>query len=141
MTSDPAAQALVAEARQAMKNAHAPYSGFPVGAALLGNSGRVYRAANVENASFGLSVCAERSAVFAAVAAGERAFRALAVATDTDQPTLPCGACRQVLREFVEDLPVYLAGRSGPYVTHSLHDLLPLAFAPDRENRAKPFGT
>lgn len=127
---------LVAEAHAALANAHAPYSQFPVGAALEGESGRVYRAVNVENASFGLSVCAERAAVFAAVAGGERRFRALAVATDTDEPTPPCGACRQVLREFVPDLPIVLAGRRGTRET-SLAKLLPDAFAPPA-TAAKP---
>lgn len=117
------------EARAAMANAHSPYARFPVGAALAGESGRVYRAVNVENASLGLSVCAERAAVFAAVAGGERRFTALAVATDTDEPTPPCGACRQVLREFVPDLPIVLAGRRGSRET-SLAKLLPDAFSP-----------
>lgn len=128
---------LVAEARRVLANAHAPYSRFPVGAALLAESGKVYTATNVENASFGLSVCAERSAVFAAVAAGERRFSALAVVTDTPEPTPPCGACRQVLREFVEDLPVALAGRPGTKIqTHRLSDLLPQAFSPPVDGRS-----
>jgi len=119
-------EALIEEARQALANAHAPYSRFPVGAALLGASGRVYRAGN---ASFGLSICAERAAVFAAVAAGEKSFGALVVATDTDEPTPPCGACRQVLREFTADLPIHLAGRRSTRET-TLAGLLPDAFAP-----------
>ena len=110
-------ESLIAEARRVMSHAHAPYSRFPVGAALLGESGRIYLAVNVENASYGLSVCAERSSVFAAVAAGERNFLALAVATDTERPTPPCGACRQVLREFVADIPIHLAGRAGAIET------------------------
>src|SRR5262245_66511755 len=117
-------ETLVGEARRVLANAHAPYSRFPVGAALLAESGRVYLAVNVENASYGLSLCAERSAVFAAVAAGERRFQALAVVTDTAEPTPPCGACRQVLREFVNDLPIYLAARTGEAVTRRLSDLL-----------------
>ena len=128
---------LIAEARRVLAHAHAPYSRFPVGAALLAESGKVYAATNVENASFGLSVCAERSAVFQAVAAGERRFSALAVVTDTPEPTPPCGACRQVLREFVEDLPVALAGRPGTKVqTHRLSDLLPQAFSPPVDGRS-----
>ena len=140
MTSDARSavpDSLVAEARRVLAHAHAPYSRFPVGAALLTESGKVYTAANVENASFGLSVCAERSAVFAAVAAGERRFAALAVVTDTPEPTPPCGACRQVLREFVEDIPVALAGRPGTKVqTHRLSDLLPQAFSPPVDGRS-----
>lgn len=131
---------LVAEARRALPNAHAPYSRFPVGAALLADSGQVYRGANVENASLGLSVCAERVAVFAAVSAGERRFRALAVATDTERPTTPCGTCRQVLREFAEDMPVHMAGRSGKIETRTLRELLPHPFAPPPPPAGSPFG-
>jgi len=130
---------LVTEARRVLQHAHAPYSRFPVGAALLGESGRVYLAVNVENASYGLSVCAERSAVFAAVAAGERRFQALAVATDTAEPTPPCGACRQVLREFVADLPIHLAARTGEPVTRRLSELLPHAFSPPVVGRDRGF--
>lgn len=132
---------LVAEARAALAHAHAPYSRFPVGAALLAGSGRVYRGVNVENASLGLSVCAERTAVFCAVAAGERRFLALAVATDTERPTPPCGACRQILREFASDLPIHLAGRAGPHETHTLRELLPIAFAPPAEEGRTTFGS
>jgi len=132
-------EALVAEARRVLANAHAPYSRFPVGAALLAESGRVYLAVNVENASYGLSVCAERSAVFAAVAAGDKRFQALAVVTDTAEATPPCGACRQVLREFVADVPIHLAGRTGPVVTRRLSELLPYAFSPPAEGRDRGF--
>jgi len=111
-----------------MPRAYAPYSSFPVGAALLGKSGRTYTGVNVENASLGLSICAERNAVFAAVAAGERAFDAIAIATQADAPTPPCGACRQVLLEFAEDLPVHLAVSGGPIETHTLSELVPRPF-------------
>lgn len=121
---------LVKEARSALERAYAPYSHFPVGAALVTGSGKVYRGANVENASFGLSVCAERAAVFTAVNAGETGFVAIAVATDTETPTPPCGTCRQVLREFVDDLPVYLVGRAPEIEKTSLARLLPRAFGP-----------
>ena len=134
-------ESLVAEARAALAHAHAPYSRFPVGAALLAGSGCVYRGANVENASLGLSVCAERSAAFAAVTAGERRFLAIAVATDTERPTPPCGACRQILREFAADLPVYLAGRAGDHETRTLRELLPHAFAPPAEEGRTTFGS
>jgi cytidine deaminase len=119
---------LVAAARATLPHAHAPYSNFPVGAALQGKSGRTYTGVNVENASLGLSVCAERNAVFAAVAAGERAFDAIAVVTESARPTPPCGACRQVLLEFAEDLPIHLAGKSGPIETHTLSELVPHPF-------------
>lgn len=121
---------LIEEARQAMTRAHAPYSDFPVGAALLGESGTVYHGANIENASLGLSICAERVAVFAAVSRGEKVYRALAIVTGTEEPTPPCGACRQVLREFADDLPIYLAGKPKAIRITRLPDLLPDAFGP-----------
>jgi cytidine deaminase len=97
---------LTEAARAAAANAHAPYSRFRVGAACLTRSGKIHQGANVENASYGLSICAERSAVFAAVAAGDREIRALAVYTPTPEPTTPCGACRQVLCEFGDDIEI-----------------------------------
>src|ERR1700760_1380000 len=95
---------LVTAARAARERAYAPYSRFQVGAALRTRSGRVFCGCNVENLSFGLTVCAERAAVFAAVAAGEADFEAIAVVADSVQPVTPCGACRQVLVEFSSDL-------------------------------------
>ncbi|MGH7724113.1 MAG: cytidine deaminase [Candidatus Eiseniibacteriota bacterium] len=130
--------ALIAEARAALKNAHAPYSNFPVGAALRTRSGRVFRGANVENASLGLSVCAERAAVHAAVTAGERDFESLAVATEATEPTPPCGSCRQVLLEFVPDLEILLVGRSGPVERQRLAELMPRPFrsySPDASSK------
>lgn len=127
----PDASALVGEALAALPAAHAPYSRFPVGAALRTRSGRVFRGVNVENASLGLSMCAERNAIFAAVAAGERAFDAIAIATRARQPTPPCGACRQVLLEFGDDdLPVLLATATAPAEIESttLGALTPRAF-------------
>jgi len=121
-------RALIDEARAAAAQSHAPYSNFPVGAALLAKSGKVYRGVNVENASLGLSICAERSAVFAAVAAGERAFEAIAISTGAATPTPPCGACRQVLLEFAEDLPIHLAGKGGAIESTTLLELVPRPF-------------
>src|SRR5471030_1443505 len=95
--------ALIAAATAAHERAYAPYSRFPVGAALLGASGRIHNGCNVENASYGLTSCAERNAVFGAVAAGERTFLAVAVVTAAETLTPPCGACRQVLVEFAHD--------------------------------------
>ena len=123
--SDPTS--LIDEARAAMKNAHAPYSNFPVGAALRTKSGKVYRGANVENASLGLSVCAERVAVWNAGSHGDKDFDAIAIVTDADTPTPPCGACRQILLEFVDDLPVHISARGRTTSTH-LAALLPNAF-------------
>lgn len=119
---------LVQAARDASRWAHVPYSRFPVGAALLGASGTVYTGCNVENVSFSLTVCAERTAVFKAVSEGEREFRALVVYSRTG--VTPCGACRQVLREFCEDLPIRVVGAAGEQRLYRLVDLFPAAFAP-----------
>ena len=110
---------------------YSPYSKFKVGAALLGKSGTVYLGTNVENASFGLSICAERSAVVRAVADGEQEFAAIAICADGPTPTAPCGACRQVLLEFGPELPVILAGDKGldgEIMELTVADLLPHAF-------------
>ena len=122
---------LAGEALGVMARAHAPYSRFPVGAALRGRSGRTYLGVNVENASLGLSVCAERIAVFTAVAAGERTFDAIAIATSEASPTPPCGACRQVLLEFADDDLAILHVNSGTpdiVVRHTLGELMPFPF-------------
>jgi cytidine deaminase len=123
---------LIASAVKVRRNGYAPYSRFLVGAALLGESGRIYAACNVENGSYGLSICAERSAVFQAVAAGEKRFRALAIATQTG--AAPCGACRQVLTEFdlAGAMLVALADLQARYQLLSLADLLPHRFTPDQ---------
>ena len=130
----PSAAELVAAARAARERAYAPYSGFRVGAALLTSQGDMITAANVENASYGLSICAERSAVVAAVAAGSRSFLAVAVAGNGPDPVTPCGACRQVLREFPAgvDLEVLCAGETGDQLlTTTLGALLPESFGPE----------
>ena len=119
-------QAFVAEAIQARERAYAPYSRFPVGAALLTRSGKTLRGCNVENASTGLTVCAERVAVWKAVSEGEREFAAMAVVTEAG--AMPCGACRQVLSEFAADMPVLVADLSGHVWETSLGTLLPAAF-------------
>jgi cytidine deaminase len=103
-------EALVAAAREVRLRAWAPYSRFQVGAALLGADGEIYTGINVENVTFGLTVCAERAAVIAAVGAGCQQFRALVVCTDASPPAAPCGMCRQTLVEFMDDLPVFLVG-------------------------------
>jgi cytidine deaminase len=120
--------ALVSAARKVRRNAYAPYSGFRVGAAVLAG-GAFHAGANVENASYGLTVCAERVAVGTAVAAGARRLEAVAVASGTEEPTPPCGACLQTLAEFGgPDLPVVLAGARGRIVETTLGELLPRAF-------------
>ena len=126
------AAALVAAAREAAANAHCPYSRYRVGAALVAADGRVFRGCNVENASYGLTLCAERNAIATAVAEGCREFRALAIAGGTpDAPALPCGACRQVMAEFCgPDVPVVVAALAdGEPATYRLADLLPHSFA------------
>jgi cytidine deaminase len=122
---------LVAAACRARLNSYSPYSGFRVGAALLAAGGEVYEGTNVENASFGLSICAERAAVFRAVAAGARDFLAIAICADGVRPTPPCGACRQVLLEFNPDLAVLTAGEegtAGEVRRTTLRELVPDAF-------------
>lgn len=120
---------LIAKAMGARKEAYAPYSHFTVGAALLARSGRVYTGCNVENASYGLSICAERVAVFKAVSEGEREFEAIAVVTE--KGVTPCGACRQVLREFGDDIKVIVANEAGAYQVFTVRELLPEAFTPE----------
>ncbi len=120
---------LVSLAAEARKKAHAPYSNFSVGAALLARSGLVYTGSNVENASYGLSVCAERVAVFKAVSEGEREFEAIAVVTENG--VTPCGACRQVLIEFGDDIQVIVADTTGHRRAFALTDLLPEGFTPE----------
>lgn len=115
-------------AEEARSQAYAPYSKFRVGAALLDEGGRVFRGANVENASYGLSLCAERSAVAAAVAAGARRFRALAIVTDATPPATPCGMCRQTLAEFPPSFVVRSHAPDGTYLQRTVAELLPDAF-------------
>lgn len=119
---------LVSLAREARDKAYAPYSGFAVGAALQAKSGRIYSGCNVENASYGLSICAERVAIFKAVCEGEKEFEALAVVTET--LASPCGACRQVLAEFGLDIQVIIADLGEKRKVHTVGDLLPAAFTP-----------
>jgi cytidine deaminase len=121
-------EALVEAARQARENAHAPYSNFRVGAALRATSGRIFGGCNVENATYGLTVCAERVAIFKAMSEGERGFDAMAVVTDTDALTPPCGACRQLIWEFCGDVPVILANLKGKTETLQMRDLFPKPF-------------
>jgi cytidine deaminase len=123
----PDAEELLSLARNAARHAYSPYSLFPVGAALLCADGTVITGVNVENRSYGLGCCAERSAVFAAVSQGRREFVALAVCCPkSETPVSPCGACRQVLGEFCPPaMPVYFAGTTARYVTSSVGELLP----------------
>ena len=134
MISEEMKQKLIREAILARKNSYSPYSGFAVGAALLCESGIIYRGANIENASYGLTNCAERSAAFTAATAGERVFKAIAIvgAPVKEKATEicpPCGSCRQVLAEFgAADMPVILGTESGTYEERTLSELLPDTF-------------
>jgi cytidine deaminase len=121
-------QQLLNEARRARERAYAPYSTFPVGAALLTEAGEIFSGCNIENASLGAAICAERVAIFTAVAAGRRRFTALAVIADAPEPVPPCGLCRQVLAEFSPDCIIIMANLAGRRRLVNLQELLPLAF-------------
>ena len=121
-------KALSEAALEVRKRAYAPYSNYPVGAALLGHEGTVFVGANVENRTFGLTVCAERSALVAAVSAGVTRFDALVVATDSAPPAAPCGQCRDSLAEFAIELPILLINTDGEQSARALTDLLPDPF-------------
>ncbi len=120
---------LIASAAAARERAYAPYSNFKVGAALKGKSGRVYSGCNVENAAYGPSMCAERTAIFKAVSEGEREFEAIAVVTENGAS--PCGSCRQVMMEFAPDMTVIIADTQGRTRSTTVRDLLPDGFTPE----------
>jgi cytidine deaminase len=119
---------LITAALSARGHAFAPFSKFLVGAALLDSEGRVHTGCNIENATYGLTMCAERVAVYKAVSDGVRAFRRIAVAADTDVLTPPCGSCRQILWEFCGDIEVVLVNPQGKTETYHLKDLFPKPF-------------
>ena len=127
MGADDSFYELMAAARQARERAYAPYSKFSVGAALLASSGEIFTGCNVENLSFGLTVCAERGAVMAAVAAGERDFEVIAIVADSITPISPCGACRQFLAEFSLGMRVISGNLQGDRFDCALEKLLPRA--------------
>jgi cytidine deaminase len=127
--SEPDAE-LVARAKDALTHAYSPYSSVRVGAALRARDGRVFSGCNVENASFGMTWCAERPASVMAVSEGAREFTDLAIVTSLDGALMPCGACRQVLFEFAPKLRVIVMGASGAHKTTTLEELLPAAFGP-----------
>jgi cytidine deaminase len=119
---------LVEAARAAREHAVADFSGFKVGAALLTDAGVIVSGCNIENATYGLTICAERTAMFKALSEGHRRFQAVVVVADTERPTPPCGACRQILWEFAGDVEVVLANLSRVTATHRLAELLPHPF-------------
>ena len=111
------------------ENAYVPYSHFPIGAVLVTAEGKIYTGVNVENASFGLTNCGERTAIFKAVSEGERSFKELIIYGQTEKPVSPCGACRQVMAEFFEpDLPVTLVAKDKSTVVMTVKELLPYSF-------------
>ena len=121
-------QELFEAAKKARKNSYSPYSHFAVGAAVRAADGRIFTGCNIENASYGLTVCAERNAIFAAVKEGVREFSALCVTADTEGPCSPCGACRQVMAEF--HIPViYLTNLNGDWQKTTVEELLPYSFS------------
>ena len=125
---------LIQEAKKARGNAYVPYSKFKVGAALLSKKDKVYTGANVENSSYGLSMCAERVALFGAVSSGEKEFSKLAIVADTKEPVTPCGACRQILLEFCDDLEIISATIKGKVKRYTLKELYPFPFKVNLKN-------
>lgn len=120
---------LIDLAVKASENAYVPYSHFPIGAVLVTDDGKLYTGVNVENASFGLTNCGERTAIFKAVSEGERSFKELVIYGQTEKPVSPCGACRQVMAEFFEpDLPVTLVAKDKSTVVMTVKELLPYSF-------------
>jgi cytidine deaminase len=119
---------LIEAAVKVRENAHAPYSNFKVGAAVETKSGKIFTGCNVENASYGLTVCAERVAIFKAISEGETEFTQIAVVADTPALTPPCGACRQIIWEFCGDVPVIFSNLDGVTETLQMKELLPRAF-------------
>jgi cytidine deaminase len=135
-TQDEVIRQLYEQAVKVREKAYVPYSGFKVGAALLGKSGKIFTGCNVENVSYGLTVCAERNAFFKAVSEGETSFAVLLVVADTPQPVSPCGACRQVMAEF-GDFEVILSNLSYQIKRMFVHELLPYSFDKDNLNVGK----
>ncbi|MDE4542593.1 MULTISPECIES: cytidine deaminase [unclassified Thermoanaerobacterium] len=121
---------LLEVAKEARESAYAPYSKFKVGACVITSNGKIYKGCNIENSSYGLTNCAERTALFSAYANGDRDIEAIAVVADTDGPVSPCGACRQVMYELGgEDMTVILGNMKGDFVIKKAKDLLPYAFS------------
>lgn len=122
---------LINQAREARENAYAPYSNFKVGAALLCKSGKIYTGCNIENASFGATNCAERTAIYKAISEGEREFDKIAIVSSSNDYTFPCGICRQVLAEFIPDGEVILANKDDDIKVYTVKELTPFIFTGD----------
>lgn len=126
---------LIDNAKEAREMAYVPYSKFKVGAAVLSEDEKIYKGCNIENASYGLCNCAERTALFKAYSEGANKFKAIAVVADTDRPVPPCGACRQVMAELCpQDMPVYLTNLKGDVLETTVQELLPGAFTAEDLN-------
>ncbi|PHS36617.1 MAG: cytidine deaminase [Alkaliphilus sp.] len=125
---------LINKAIEARKNAYVPYSNFPVGAAVLMDSGKIYTGCNVEAASYGATNCAERTAIFKAVSEGERKIEAIAIVGDLNAITYPCGICRQVFIEFAKEMKIIVATSENKYKEYSLGEIMPFSFTPDDLN-------
>lgn len=138
--TDSQVESLIGHAKNAMRNAYAPYSKFKVGAAILSDSGNIYTGSNVENASYSLSICAERVALFSAVSSGERHFKSLALVTSSAEIQSCCGACLQVFTEFSnpeDPITIILSNLSGEFEIHLLNELFPIPFSSDWEGDVK----
>ncbi len=126
---------LIEQAKEAMENAYVPYSGFSVGAALLGKSGKVYKGCNIENSSFGGTNCAERTALFKAISEGEREFSSIAIVSSAGDRTYPCGICRQVMSEHMLDAEIYMEDKEGNIIESSVKEMLPFVFDNEIPNK------
>lgn len=124
-------QRLLSEARKAMKLSYSPYSNFRVGATVLGKNGKIYTGCNIENVSFGLTICAERVAIFNAISNGDESIKAIAIFCDKEDLCSPCGACRQVIYEFSKDAVVILGTKGNKYIKKTIAEMLPLSFFPN----------
>lgn len=130
---------LLKHARVAQKRSHSPYSRFRVGSALLTTSGKIYKGCNIEVSSYGLTICAERTAIFKAVSEGEKKFRAIAIVSDERGFISPCGACRQVIMDLAGDIDIVMSNGAGKYKTLLTSELLPHPFGPEdlKRNRRR----
>lgn len=128
---------LINKAKEAMEYAYVPYSGFKVGAALQCKSGKVYTGCNIENASYGATNCAERTAIFKAISEGETEFQSLAVVSSAEDVTYPCGICRQVMAEHMKDAKLYFEDKNGNIIESSVKEVLPYIFDNEIPNKNK----